>query len=256
MSLSLTKFAGKVAVVTGASAGIGKVIAEELVKQGVIVAGIARRAQRIRDLAKELVGAPGQLHAYQCDLTQQDQILTTFKQITTELGPIHILINNAGFSYNTSVINGEIDQWKPILDVNVLALAICTREAIASMKAHNLKGHVININSVGGHMVVDFPGLGVYMATKHAVRALTETVRLEINREKLPIKITSLSPGYVKTEFLGVTYGKAEKEVLENTLLAVGLESKDIADAALYILATPDHVNVKELIISPQGAAH
>jgi len=253
MSLSLTKFAGKVAVVTGASAGIGKAIAEELVKQGVIVAGIARRAHRIRDHAKELTAAPGHLHAYQCDLLQQDQILATFKQITTELGPIHILINNAGFSYNTSIINGDNDQWKAILDVNVLALAICTREAIASMKAHNLKGHVININSVGGHIVVDFPGASVYIATKHAVTALTETVRLEINREKLPIKITSLSPGYVKTEAFYVAFGEAAEAILNGR---PGLESKDIADAALYILATPDHVNVKELIISVQGADH
>jgi len=180
-------------------------------------------------------------------LNSQSQILETFKKIATHLGPVHILINSAGLLYSTSIIDGDIEKWKPVLDINVLALAICTREAIASMKANNIKGHIININSYLGHHVPDRAGMSLYPASKFALSALTETVRLEINREKLPIKITSLSPGYVKTEFVQVAFGE---EVWPNR---PGLVAEDVADAAFYVLSTPEHVNVKELTLTVQG---
>ncbi|CAG9764895.1 unnamed protein product [Ceutorhynchus assimilis] len=249
-SLSLKKFVGQVAVVTGASAGIGKAVAELLVKNGVIVAGLARRVDRLEDHSKQLINEKGKLHAFQCDLTNQQEILTTFKKITTNHGPISVLINNAGLSIETNIIGGDIEKWKPVLDTNILAVAICIREAVASMKQHNLKGHIINVNSMAGHSVYDFPNASVYPATKHAITALTETVRLEINREKLPIKITSLSPGYVATDFIERAFGKAIDERLKSR---AGLESKDIAETVLYILSTPDHVNVKELTVCVQG---
>lgn len=247
-SLSLDRFIGKVAVVTGASSGIGKAIAETLVKQGVIVAGIARRGELLKDHAKQLSSEKGKLHAFQCDLTNQEQILSTFKNITSEIGPIHILVNNAAAVHKTTIIDGDIDKWKSVMDTNFLAVAICTREAVASMKSHDIKGHIINVNSVAGHMVPNIKGLGVYPSSKHALTGLTETVRLEINREKLPIKITCLTCGLVKTDILREAFGAVNPFVDRPKL-----ETKDIADAVSYILATPEHVNVKELIVSVQG---
>lgn len=97
----------------------------------------------------------------------------------------------------SGIIGGDIEQWQALVDTNLMAAAICTREAVASMKANNTKGHIININSTAGHVVPDYPNVGFYPSSKFGLRALTETVHLEINREKLTIKITSVSPGYV-----------------------------------------------------------
>lgn len=246
-SLNLNHYVGKVAVVTGASSGIGKAIAEGLVKYGMIVCGMARRVERVQKHAEQLAssGGPGRLVAFKTDLTKQDEIILSFEKITKELGPIHILVNNAGVRLGTSLIDGDIEKWKTMLDTNVLGVAIASREAIRNMKLHNTKGHIINVNSVVGHQVIDYPGTSVYPASKHALTAMTETLRLEINREKLPIRITSLSPGIVLTEFRLVADGK------ENT--TSGLLAEDVADAAFYALATPEHVNVKELTLSFQG---
>ncbi|XP_066139135.1 farnesol dehydrogenase-like [Euwallacea fornicatus] len=249
-NLSLEKYKGKVAVVTGASSGIGKAIAEGLVKYGVIVAGLARRVERIEEHSKLLINQPGKLVSFKTDLTKSEEIISTFKKVVDNLGPITILINNGGVRLGTSIIDGDIGKWKTILDTNILGLAVASREAIKSMKAHNIKGHIININSVVGHIIFDYVGASVYPASKFAVTALTETLRLEINKEKLPIKISSLSPGGVKTEFKEVADGK---EVAEKAFKSPALIAEDVADAAFYILATPDHVNVKELTISVQG---
>nr|AEE61504.1 unknown [Dendroctonus ponderosae] len=249
-NLSLEKFVGKVAVVTGASSGIGKSIAESLGRNGLIVAGVARRLDRLQKLSKDLSGEKGKLYAFQCDLTKADEIVSLFKNIAEKLGAIHVLINNAGVRYATSLIDGDFEKWKEVMDTNVLAVAACAREAISSMKQNNIRGHVININSSTGHFIPQGPDFALYPASKHAVTALTETLRLEVNRHKLPIKITSLSPGFTKTEIPIVAYGKEAGEAfLENH---TGLNPEDVAEAALYILATPDHVNVKELTLYVQ----
>ncbi|CAG9771319.1 unnamed protein product [Ceutorhynchus assimilis] len=251
-SLSLEKFIGKVAIVTGSSSGIGKAIAEALVKNGVKVAGLARRVERIEEHSKQLSDEKGKLHAFKCDVTDQEEIISTVKEITEKLGPIDILVNNAGLGRATNIIDGDIQKWRTILDTNVLAVAIFIKEVIANMKLHKTKGHIININSILGHRVIDLPVINVYPASKHAITALTETVRLEINREKLPIKITSLSPGYVKTEII-MSEEFANEANVEDPKTLPGLEAQDIADGALYILSTPDHVNVNELTVSVQG---
>ncbi|KAH1003444.1 hypothetical protein HUJ04_003369 [Dendroctonus ponderosae] len=256
-SLSLDRFAGKVAVVTGASSGIGKAIVEGLVKYGVTVAGLARRVERIEAHAKELAGAKGRLQPYKTDLTKKDEIISTFDKIKNDLGPTHILVNNAGLLLASNIIDGDIEKWEIVLNTNVLAVSICIREAVASMKANNIKGHIININSVAGHDVLDIPGLSVYPASKFALRALTESVRLEINREKLPIKITSISPGAVDTEFNQAAFPAEQLKKLAHVNSSQKLIStEDVADSAFYVLATPEHVNVKELIIVPHGAIY
>ncbi|KAH1020390.1 hypothetical protein HUJ04_010059 [Dendroctonus ponderosae] len=253
-SPSLKQFAGKVAIVTGASAGIGKAIADLLVKHGVIVAGLARRVQLVQEHAKELMGEKGSLHAFQCDLSKQEETVATFQKVTSSLGPVSVLVNNAGILSASGILDGEVEKWASVTNTNVIAVALCTREAVKIMKTNNIKGYIINVNSVAGHMVPDFPKMGLYPPSKHAVTALTETIRLEINREKLPIRITSISPGYVETEILEVAFGKISKGTEWETVQETGLKDKDIADAVFYVLSTPEHVNVKELTITRQGA--
>lgn len=240
------------AVVTGASSGIGKAVAEKLVEHGITVAGLARRVERITELSNTLKGKKGKLHGYKIDLTNLDEIAPTIQKISQDLGPIHILVNNAGLLKAGNILSAPDSDLKTILDTNVLAVAITTREVVKNQKANNVKGHIINVNSVLGHRVLDSPFLSLYPASKFAVTALTETIRLEINREKLPIKITSLSPGYVKTEFAQAAFGKETAQKFESA--RAGLVPEDVAEAALYVLATPDHVNVKELTLSVQGS--
>ncbi|XP_060525371.1 farnesol dehydrogenase-like [Cylas formicarius] len=244
MVLSLDRWVGKVAVVTGASAGIGVAIVEQLVKAGIVVAGLARRKDRVEELAKQLSGEKGKLVAVQADLTKEQDIIAAFEYVLKNLGPVSILVNNAGLSKFSSLIDGETEIWKTVLDTNVLGLSISTREAIKQMKANNIDGHVIHINSVLGHAVANYPGLNVYPATKFAVTALAETLRYEINSQNLKIKITSVSPGYVKTEFIEVFTGKTAAEVG-----LPGLEAEDVADAVVYALSTPPHVNVSEVTV-------
>lgn len=255
-SLSLDKYVGKVAVVTGASAGIGKAIVEDLTKHGLVVVAVARRLELLEKLANQLSTEKGKVHPFKCDLTNQEEILTTFKKITTEVGPIHILVNNAGMVLATTIIDGDIEKWKSVINTNLLAATICTREAISNMKSNNTKGHIINLNSVAGHMVPDIPWLNIYAATKHGLKALTETVRLEINREKLPIKITSISPGAVNTEFLDVAFKDKSSTPPTLTNDRPALTGDDVAAATTYVLSTPDHVNVTELTLYPQGVLY
>ncbi|KAH1007807.1 hypothetical protein HUJ04_005000 [Dendroctonus ponderosae] len=234
MVLTLERFIGKVAVVTGASAGIGAAIVEELVKNGLIVAGLARRINKIEKIAHKLSGQKGTLCAFKCDLTEESQIIATVEEVIGTLGPISILINNAGLSQHTSLLRGETKKWKTVLDTNILGLCIVTREVAQNIIANKTAGHIIHINSVLGHVVLDIPGLNMYGPTKYAVTSLAETLRLEINREKLHVKVTSISPGYVKTEFQDIAeFGE---------LPMPALHPADVADAVIYALSTPPHV--------------
>ncbi|XP_060523702.1 farnesol dehydrogenase-like [Cylas formicarius] len=251
MVLSLDRWVGKVAVVTGTSAGIGAAIAEALVKSGVIVAGLARRKERTEELSKKLSGEKGKLHAVKCDVTSEEDIVQAFKWVKENLGPVSILVNNAGLAQATSLIDGDTAKWKKVLDTNVLGLCIATREAIKDMKANNIAGHIFHINSVAGHKVVAPPILNIYFASKFAVTALAETLRYEINSQNLKIRITSVSPGLVETEILEVNFGNVLD--LNAPELKIALKSEDIADAVIYALSTPPHVQVSEVTVQPVG---
>ncbi|XP_060525370.1 farnesol dehydrogenase-like [Cylas formicarius] len=251
MVLSLNRWVDKVAVVTGASSGIGAAIAEELVKAGVVVAGLARRKERLEKLTKKLSGEKGKLVAIQADITKEEDIKAAFAYVLKNLGPVSILVNNAGLSKYTSLTDGDTQLWKTILDTNVLGLSIATREGIKQMKENKIDGHVIHLNSAFGHYVPSTPGLNVYPASKYAVTALAETLRHEINSQNLKIKVTSISPGYVATEFVAVCTGKTAQEIGVTT---PGLQAKDVADAVVYALSTHPHVNVSELTVREVGA--
>jgi len=257
MVLSLDRWRGKVAVVTGASAGIGAAIAERLVEEGLQVVGLARRSERVEELSKKLAGKKGKLHAIKADLTKEEDILKAFKWVADNLGPVHILVNNAGLSQLNGLIDGETDKWKLVFDTNVLGLCIATREAVKQMRANKIDGHIIHINSYTGHVVVNFPKMNVYPASKYAVTALTETLRQELNQIGTKIKITSVSPGGVTTEFGDVVFRSSSVPIDEKLLEVVKhmpmLKADDIADSVLYVLSTPPHVQVHELIIKPVG---
>lgn len=150
---------------------------------------MARRAEKIKALSEKLKGKRGKLYAVQADVSKEQDIINAFKWTTTNVGPVHILVNNAATAFITNLTEGNTELWKLALDLNVLGLCIATREAIKSMQDNNIEGHIININSVLGHKV---PGaaLNIYPATKYAVTAVTESLRHELNFIKSKIKVT------------------------------------------------------------------
>ncbi|KAJ8971420.1 hypothetical protein NQ317_018155 [Molorchus minor] len=245
MVLSMDRWVGKVAVVTGASAGIGAAIAEQLVEKGLKVAALARRKERLDELAKKLANKKGKLYPVKTDISKEEDILNAFKWIKENLGPVHILVNNAGIlKMGSTLTDGDTETWRNVFDVNVLGLCIATREAVRDMKANNVDGHVIHINSIVGHQVHPMPGVNVYSASKYAVTALAETLRLELNSQKSRIKITSLSPGAVLTEIATGVLDELTIKTMEKDKI---LDAQDVADAVVYALSTPPHVQVVAL---------
>ncbi|XP_068902389.1 farnesol dehydrogenase-like [Tenebrio molitor] len=252
MVLSMDRWVGKVAIVTGASSGIGKAIAASLVEQGLIVVGIARRSELVEEHSKQLSGKKGKLHAVKADVTKEEDILKAFEWTSKKLGPVHILINNAGTGKRTTLTEGKTEDWKAVLDLNVLGLCIATREAVKVMKANNINGHIVHINSIAGHTVMNIPQINVYPASKFAVTALTETLRQELTHLNSNIKITSVSPGMVESELttLSKTQTPEAKAMLAQMPI---LKGEDIADGVVYALSTPEHVQIHELTIKPVG---
>jgi NADP+-dependent farnesol dehydrogenase len=249
--ISLDRWRGKVAIITGASAGIGAAIAEQLVQEGLQVVGLARRVERVEETAKKLQGKKGKLHAVKADISKEEDILKAFKWTSDNLGSVHILVNNAGIIQETNLIGGDTEKWKSIFDTNVMGLCIATREAVKIMQAKKIDGHIIHINSTLGHGIPPLPGLNVYPASKFAVTALTETLRHELRHLGLKIKITSLSPGIVETEF-----GRnaiTDPKRIETMKKLPKLTSENVANAVLYVLSTPPDVQIPELTIQPMG---
>nr|XP_008194723.1 PREDICTED: farnesol dehydrogenase [Tribolium castaneum] len=242
----MERWEGKVAIVTGASIGTGPTLMKALAEKGMKVVGLARLTHRIQDLGSTLTNACGQILALKCDITKDEDVVKTFNYILEKLGPVQVLINNASLSRSTTLIDGAAKEWRRVFDVNVMALCICTREAVKIMRRCNVAGHVIHMNSIAGHIVPNMaePSLNVYPASKFAVTALTESLRQELRTTRSLVKVTSISPGLVRD---------LEDENDSKNFDIPALKPEDIADAILYVLATGPHVQVHELTIHPLG---
>ncbi|EDS44406.1 fixR [Culex quinquefasciatus] len=242
----MDRWTGKVAVVTGASSGIGAAITKSLANAGMVVVGLARRVERVEALRDDLEDGESRnrLHAVKCDVSNEEDILEAFRWVEENLGGVDVLINNAGVLPETTLVTpGNTEILRQVMDINVMGLVLCSREAFQSMKKRSVDGHVVHINSISGHTVPNFAKLNMYSASKFAVTALTETMRREFAAEGTKVKVTSISPGATGTDIL-------PPEVKEVMPL---LEAEDIAAAVLYAVGTPPHVQVHELTIKPIG---
>jgi NADP-dependent 3-hydroxy acid dehydrogenase YdfG len=247
----MDRWRGRTALVTGASSGIGLFTAEELAKLGVKVIGCARNIDKITELNSKLPKGSAAVRAIKCDVTKEEDIVRMFQDIEKNEKVVDILINNAGMAKPDTLITGKTDQWRDMIDVNVLGLSICAREALRLMESNHVDdGHIINLNSMAGHRIPPLPGTHFYSATKHMVTALTEALYMELRAKKSKVRVTSLSPGVVHTEFAERWLGEQVTEI-QSTRQFKPLVAKDITDAIVYVLGAPAHVNVKELIIAP-----
>ncbi len=244
----MQQWVGRTALVTGASSGIGAAIARRLLADGMRVVGCARRQDRVAEI---LAGADWNAEstlAVGCDVRDEASVKAAFAAARERFGGVDVLINNAGLGHAAPLAAGRVEEWREMLEVNILGLCICTREALAEMRARKVSGQIIHIGSMAGQRVP--AGAGLYGATKHAVRALTESLRLELREAGDPIRVGEICPGYVETGFAS-HYLKSEEQARETYSRFRVLGADDVAEAVIYMLACPPHVQVHDILIRP-----
>lgn len=243
--------AGKTAFITGASSGIGKACAEQLAALGVNLIVSARRRERLEQLALSLSSTHGvQATPMVLDVRNQQQVESAFHELAQKQIAIDILINNAGLALSNDLMqDAKPSNWDVMIDTNLKGLLYVTRAALSGMVERN-QGHIINIGSVAGHG--HYPGGNVYSATKHAVRAISASLRLDLMGKA--IRVSEVAPGAVHTEFSEVRWNDKERADKFYEGFAA-LTADDIADAVVYCATRPPHVNVSEIVVYPQAQA-
>jgi NADP-dependent 3-hydroxy acid dehydrogenase YdfG len=241
---------GKVAAITGASSGIGEATALAFAREGAAVALGARREDRIGELAKRIGSDGGRAAAIPVDVADESQAHAFVQGANEQLGGLDILVNNAGVMLLGPIEGAPTDQWRQMVEVNVLGLLYCTQVAIPLMRESG-GGHIVNISSVAGRFAN--PGSAVYNATKWGVVGFSEALRKEVAGQS--IRVTCVEPGFVRTELQGHNEHPMVLEAMEKMEKEIGdvLEAEDIAEAILYTVAAPPRVAINELLIRPAG---
>ncbi|HEV7733895.1 MAG TPA: SDR family NAD(P)-dependent oxidoreductase [Candidatus Binatia bacterium] len=237
--------ADRTVIVTGASSGIGEAAARAFVAAGARVVLAARRADRLQVLAAEL-GAAALVQP--TDMRVEADVVRLVATARERFGGVDVLVNNAGLGRKASLTSGPTEAWREMLEVNVLGLCIATREAIQDMERRGVAGHVVHVSSMAGHRIPG-PDGGVYAASKFAVRALTEALRVELRAKQSPIRVTAISPGHVETEFAEVFHGSPAGAEVYKRMKA--LEPGDVANAILWAVTQPPHVEVHDVLVRP-----
>ena len=237
----------KVAIITGASSGIGYATALTLSKAGIRVAVGARRTERLQELEKQIIKNNGEILVQKTDVTRKSDCDSLVNTIVEKWGKVDILINNAGLMPLSYFKNGKVEEWEQMIDVNIKGVLYCT-SAVVPYMLEKKSGHIINISSVAGRIV--FAGGSVYCATKHAIAALSEGLRKELS-PTYNIRVTCIEPGAVETELLESITDESMTGFIQATKNMETLRSEDIANAILYAVQAPRHVNVNEILIRP-----
>jgi len=236
----------RIAVVTGASSGIGEATARRLREAGFFVVLGARREDRLMAVARELGG-----RGLVLDVRDPASIDAFTAAIAAEYSQVEILVNNAGLAAGLQPLaEGNDDDWVQMMETNVLGLLRVTR-AMLPLLRRAPHAHIVNLGSVAGFEV--YPGGVGYTASKHAVRAITKTLRLELMGE--PIRVTEIEPGMVETEFSLVRF-KGDQGRASNVYKGMQpLTGADVADCIVWVVTRPPHVNVDEMVVRPIAQA-
>lgn len=242
----------KTIFITGASSGIGKSCAIQCAAAGARLVLCARKIDVLRSFATQLAEKyEVEVQCFSLDVQQRAEVAALINEHVEPWKSIDILINNAGLAAGLDVLQeGSIDDWETMIDTNVKGLLYVTRAVLPQMIKRNL-GHIVNIGSIAGHQV--YPKGAVYCATKQAVNALSNALRMDLMGTS--IRVSSVDPGAVETNFSKVRFKGDEKRAAAVYEDMIPLKPEDVADAVVYCITRPLHVNVNEIIIMPTDQA-
>ncbi len=244
----MTNISGKIALVTGASSGIGAATALKLAEAGAKVGIAARRTGKLEGLQKEIASRGGEALVIEMDVVDPASVEAGVKKLVGAYGSIDILVNNAGLMPLSDVDQFKVDEWHRMVDVNVKGL-LNTTAAVLPQMINQHSGHIFNMSSIAGRKV--FKGLSVYCATKHAVAAFSDGLRLEVG-QKHNIRVTCIQPGAVATELYDhITEPGYIKQMDDLAKQMTFLQGEDIGDTIVFAAQAPAHVNVAELFVLP-----
>lgn len=245
-------FENKTVLITGASAGFGEETARTFAKEGAQLVLVARREDKLRQLKQELVAQYGTVvHCVTLDVSNSEAAEKELNSLPLPFQSIDILINNAGLVRGMDKL-WEITakEWDEMIDTNIKGVLNVSRQILPKMIA-NKAGHIINVGSTSGHGT--YPGGGVYCATKYALRALTDTLRMEL--VATPIRVSLISPGMAQTDFSKTRFYGDESKATEVYAGVQPLTAQDIAETIVFIASRPAHVNIADLIVYPKNQA-
>jgi NADP-dependent 3-hydroxy acid dehydrogenase YdfG len=243
---------GTVALVTGASSGIGEATARYLARDGAAVALAARRVDRLEGLAKQIRDDGGTALVIEADVTDQDQATDAVERTVSELGRLDTLVNNAGMMLLGPIVDAPLDEWQRMVEINLLGLLYCTHTALphllkAAEDGPRQVADVVNISSVAGR--VARATNGVYSGTKHAVGAFSESLRQEVTGRH--VRISLIEPGAVATELAGHNRPEIQEQLGKRFGSIERMVADDIADAISYVVTRPRRVAINEVLIRP-----
>jgi NADP-dependent 3-hydroxy acid dehydrogenase YdfG len=245
---TVSRLSGKVALVTGASSGIGSATAKALAVEGAKLVLAARREDRLKAIAADITQTGGEVLVLPVDLSDQQAIFELVNQAHTHWGRLDILINSAGVVDLAPIETADVSSWRRMFEVNALGLMIASQAALPLMKAQG-GGHIVNISSVGGLSAV--PGLSGYCASKFAVEAFSRVLRLEVSKADR-IRITAIEPGFVDTDFpMQISDPNLRQSLLDSVASLEHLQPEDVAAAVVYAVTQPPRVSVNQLLIRP-----
>ncbi len=238
----------KVALITGASSGIGAGTAKVLAANGFKVGIAARRIDKLNELKNEITASGGEALPIQMDVTDPESVKRGVEELAAVYGTIDILVNNAGLMPLSDIESLKVDEWNRMIDVNIKGVLNSTAAVLPYLKEQN-SGHIINMSSIAGRKV--FKGLSIYCATKFAIAAFSDGLRMEL-APKFKIRVTNIQPGAVATELYDhISDAKYRNDMDELAKQMTFLTGEDIGNSILYAVSQPCHVNVSEVFVLP-----
>lgn len=236
---------GKVVAITGASSGMGKAIAIELAKNGAKVALGARRTEQLQQIVEEIKSKGGEASFIQTDVKNKADLIQLVDLAVEQYGKLDVMINNAGISQLSRIDELDVDGWEEMIDINLKGVLYGMAAAIPVFRQQQ-SGHIVNIISTSGIKIV--PMQGVYAGTKNAVRTIAEAFRQESDGN---IRITGISPGFVKTDFAHNIKNKEMKTAIQEGMEQIAINPIAIANAVIYAVSQPDDVEIGDIVIRP-----
>lgn len=238
----------KIALITGASSGIGAGTAKVLAANGFKVGIAARRIDKLNELKNEITLSGGEALPIQMDVTDPDSVKRGVEELVAAYGSIDVLVNNAGLMPLSDIESLKVDEWNQMIDVNIKGVLNSTAAVLPYLKEQN-SGHIINMSSIAGRKV--FKGLSIYCATKFAIAAFSDGLRMEL-APKFKIRVTNIQPGAVATELYDhISDPKYRDDMEQLAKQMTFLTGEDIGNSILYAVSQPAHVNVSEVFVLP-----